>query len=91
MTFLPDVNVWIALAIVQHVNHRKAVSLYESLPEPTLAFCRITQMAFLRLLTNRHVMNSDALAPDEAWRRLDEIHRGIDTIFAAEPELLDET
>jgi hypothetical protein len=31
-------------------------------------FCRITQLGFLRLLTNRHVMQEDVLSPDRTWQ-----------------------
>jgi uncharacterized protein len=33
-----------------------------------LAFCRITQLGFLRLLTNRHVRGDEVITPEEAWR-----------------------
>jgi len=31
-------------------------------------FCRITQLGFLKLLTNRHVMGEEVLSPGDAWR-----------------------
>jgi len=37
-----------------------------------MAFCRISELGFLRLLTNAHVMGSDVLTPLEAWRVYDE-------------------
>jgi uncharacterized protein len=33
-----------------------------------VAFCRITEMGFLRLVTNRHVMGVDVLTQGEAWK-----------------------
>ena len=32
-----------------------------------IAFCRITELGLLRLLTNRHVMAGDVLEPRQAW------------------------
>jgi len=31
-------------------------------------FCRLTQLGFLRLLTNKHVMQEEVMRPDEAWQ-----------------------
>ena len=56
MTYLLDVNVWIALAAERHTHHRVARRWFSNLLDEKLAFCRITQLGFLRLLTNRHVM-----------------------------------
>lgn len=33
-----------------------------------MLFCRITQLGFLRLLTNRRVMGEEVLSPSDAWR-----------------------
>ena len=54
MTYLPDVNVWIALAADKHIHHSVARSWFTKVQDEKLAFCRITQLAFLRLLTNKH-------------------------------------
>jgi predicted nucleic acid-binding protein len=50
---LLDANVWLALAAEAHVHHETATHYWEAAAAPTVAFCRITQMAFLRLLTNK--------------------------------------
>jgi uncharacterized protein len=68
MTYLPDVNVWIALAAEQHKHHAAARGWFKSLQDEKVMFCRITQLGFLRLLTNRHVMQEEVLSPSEAWR-----------------------
>jgi len=88
-TFLPDVNVWIALAVIEHAQHREAIRWFESAPGDTLAFCRVTQMGFLRLLTNRHVMKGDELTPRAAWQCLDRVCQAATPIFASEPALLE--
>lgn len=87
--YLPDVNVWIALSVIEHAHHRQALRWFESTDGHTLAFCRVTQMGFLRLLTNPHVMKNDALTPRAAWQCLDEVYRAIGPILAPEPELLE--
>jgi uncharacterized protein len=62
---LPDVNVWIAAASDRHEHHATARQWFDSTSAP-ICFCRVTQMAFLRLLTNRKVMGEDMLSPAEA-------------------------
>jgi len=47
---LPDVNVWIAAASDRHEHHATARQWFDSASAP-ICFCRVTQMAFLRLLT----------------------------------------
>ena len=90
MTYLPDVNVWIALAAERHIHHRPAGGWFNSLRDEQLAFCRITQMGFLRLLTNKHVMQEDAMNPDAAWEayRILRLDRRIG--YMAEPNQLRE-
>lgn len=70
MTCLPDVNVWIALAVAEHIHHAPATQWFEDSFGDTLAFCRITQMGFLRLLGNRRVMGEGALAASQCWKLL---------------------
>ncbi|MGI8746194.1 MAG: PIN domain-containing protein [Bryobacteraceae bacterium] len=31
-------------------------------------FCRLTQLGFLRLLTNKHVMQEEVMSPGRAWQ-----------------------
>lgn len=85
MTYLPDVNVWIALAVAQHVHHRSAQKWLSETSGDTLAFCRVTQMGLLRLLTNHRVMSSDVFSPEGAWRLLEQIRQNDQVIFVAEP------
>ena len=67
MNCLADVNVWIALAAEKHVHHPAARAWFSNLTDERLAFCRFTQVGFLRLLTNRHVMQEEVMSPDQAW------------------------
>jgi toxin-antitoxin system PIN domain toxin len=67
-TCLPDINVWIALASDRHVHHEAAKSWFAGIEPGGTAFCRVTQMGFLRLTTNRHVMGADVVTQKEAWQ-----------------------
>jgi toxin-antitoxin system PIN domain toxin len=63
---LPDVNVWLALADENHSHHTAAQRYWQSQAAPSVAFCRITMLGFLRLATHRNVL-SRPLSPGEAW------------------------
>ena len=89
MTFLPDVNVWIALTVSGHVHHAAAKTWFDMSADDSITFCRVTQMGFLRLLTNPHVMSGDALTADRAWGLFDALMRDTRIRFAAEPPGLD--
>ena len=68
---LPDSNVWLALALSAHVHHRAARDWLDAIDEPAaVLFCRATQQAFLRLLTNAAVLapyGNPPLTNREAW------------------------
>ena len=72
MTYLPDVNLWIALAAERHTLHRAARHWFSNLQDEKFAFCRLTQLGFLRLLTNKHVMQEEVMRPDQAWEAFTE-------------------
>jgi toxin-antitoxin system PIN domain toxin len=88
---LLDVNVRIALAAERHTHHRVARQWFSNLQDEKLAFCRLTQLGFLRLLTNKHVMQEEVMKPDEAWQayRVLRLDRRIG--YSAEPSELPET
>lgn len=88
MTCFPDVNVWIALSVEQHVHHRTANEWFVH-EESEVALCRITQMGFLRLLTNPRVMSKDALSAKAAWRLLDSYMDHTRVTVAEEPSGLE--
>jgi len=47
---LPDINAWVALASDRHVHHGLARDWFTAMRGAGTAFCRVTQMGFLRLL-----------------------------------------
>ena len=73
MTYLPDVNVWLALAVSAHVHHPIAREWERHVTSGELALCRFTEMGLLRLLTNARVMGDSALTAGEAWKVRDSI------------------
>lgn len=66
MSYFPDVNIWIAIAAAGHLHHRTAKEWFDSIDDP-IVFSRVTQMGFLRLLTNPKVMGGEVLSPEHAW------------------------
>lgn len=66
MTDLPDVNVWLALVDENHARHNKAKEYWEEQSRPKIAFCRVTELGFLRLSTRKDVL-SRPLTRVEAW------------------------
>lgn len=85
MTYLPDVNVWIALAAEQHIHYRVARYWFSNAPNENLAFCRITQLGFLRLLTNKHVMHEEVMRPGLAWQAYHALRSDRRIRYLAEP------
>ena len=87
---LADVNVWIALATERHEYHASARQWFSSLEDEGVAFCRITQMGLLRLLTNQTVMANEVLDPRRAWDSYKSLRRDWRVTFAQEPDGMEE-
>lgn len=49
-------------------HHRIARQWFSDVRNEKLAICRITQLGFLRLLTNGHVMQKECMSPGGAWQ-----------------------
>ncbi len=84
-TLLLDVNVWIALALDSHVHHPQAQAWAASAGDAELAFCRVTQQGYLRLLTNQRVMGPFVLTPEQAWTTYDQTTADRRVVFVSEP------
>jgi len=65
---LLDINVWLALADENHQHHRRARHYWEEESAVRLAFCRVTMLGFLRLVTHPKVMNDQPFSPRQAWQ-----------------------
>ena len=67
MRHLCDANIFIAAAVEDHPHHSIAKSWLDGLGgEDTAEFCRITQAAFLRLISNAAVLKDNAVSNREA-------------------------
>lgn len=87
MADLLDVNVWLALAVEGHPHHDKTVGQWSSFVEPS--FCRMTQLAFLRLLGNQTVMGDSVLTARASMKEYKSLIGSGDVSFAIEPSGLD--
>jgi uncharacterized protein len=68
---LPDINVWLALAIEEHPHHAIARAYWNDLQVSPLAernlwFCRVTMLGLVRLLSQPKVMGDGALSLSQA-------------------------
>lgn len=84
-SYLPDINVWLALVYEGHQHHKIAFKWFEQIENETLYFCRLTQLGFLRLLTQPGVMATEAKTLREAWNIYDILHDDARISFATEP------
>lgn len=87
--FLPDVNVWLALASHRHIHSKICSEWLDSLHSGPVVFCRVSQMGLLRLLTNESVMRSDVLSSKDAWHIYRTILADERISFAPEPFALE--
>lgn len=85
---LCDSNLWLALALSKHVHHGAARRWLNTVTgaRPAL-FCRATQQAFLRLLTNAAVLapyGNPPLTNRQAWQAYDALLTDDRIVFRAE-------
>jgi predicted nucleic acid-binding protein len=80
----PDVNVWLALLLENHVHRRPARAWWQA-SETQIAFTRFTQISVLRLLTTPAAMDGRPLAMAEAWRVHDRLFEDDRVVFYPEP------
>jgi uncharacterized protein len=66
-SYFPDLNVWVALTYQGHRHYGAASSWLAGIVAGTVVFCRVTQVGFLRLLTNAAVMGDDVRTRRQAW------------------------
>ncbi|MEI9814559.1 MAG: TA system VapC family ribonuclease toxin [Acidobacteriota bacterium] len=84
MSYLVDVNVWLALSTPGHPHHEPATQWFGE-SDSKLYFCRVTQMGFLRLVTNPRVMERSVISPERAWTVLSLLLEDSRIAFASEP------
>ncbi len=84
-SFLTDVNVWVALSWARHVHYEAAHVWFDELGPAAALFCRLTQLGFLRMLTNRAVMREDLMSEASAWSVYDRLCDDERVSFVSEP------
>jgi hypothetical protein len=85
ISYLADINVWLALTWGQHPQHLPASRWYSALDHAALLFCRFTMLGFLRLLTNRKVMGGSTVTLTGALQLYDRWRQDPRVEFAPEP------
>ncbi|MBI3414499.1 MAG: PIN domain-containing protein [Verrucomicrobia bacterium] len=86
---LPDANVWLALAFSDHFHHARTSVWFDAQSDGTCAFCRVTQMALLRHLTNTKIMGPFVQSQQDAWKKYDQFAQDPRVIFLPEPATLE--
>jgi toxin-antitoxin system PIN domain toxin len=84
----PDINVWLAIAAPEHIRAPIARGWWEQ-ETRSIAFCRLTQLGFLRLMTTAAVMDGKPLTMTEAWRVYDRLYDDDRVTFISEPPEVD--
>lgn len=85
---LVDVNVWLATVWAGHEHHQVAKKWFDQ-EEDDLAFCRVTQMALLRMLTNKAITGLEALSRRGAWELFGNLVGDPRIRFLTEPQGLE--
>jgi uncharacterized protein len=85
---LLDVGVWLAAVWGRHVHNPVAADWF-SREADGIAFCRVTQMGLLRLLSNPAIMGADVIERSQAWRTYDQLWADERVVWADEPAELD--
>ncbi len=85
----PDVNVWLALLLGDHLHHRRVAEWWRAEPNG-IGFCRFTQTSLLRLLTTAAATNNQPLTLAGAWAAYDRISEDDRVVFLPEPAAIEE-
>jgi hypothetical protein len=84
-----DTNVWLALVWGRHSHSEAARDWFDQSEDEQSLFCRFTQLALLRLLTNKSVMGKDVKTMAAAWEIYDQCLTDERIAFLAEPHGID--
>ena len=88
-TKLLDANVWLALVYSGHTHHHRAAAWFNQQQDETCVFCRITQLAILRHLTNSKIMGPFVQTQRSALDTFDTLQQDPRVLFYEEPAHLD--
>lgn len=70
-SYLPDLNVWLALSWANHTHSRAAWTWFSGQEHGRFIFCRFTQVGLLRLLATSAIMGEDVQTIGQAWKVYD--------------------
>lgn len=87
---LLDVGVWLAAVWGRHARHADARSWFDE-QERALAFCRVTQMSLLRLVSNPSIMREDVMTRSQSWNLVDRLLADDRVVQLDEPQSLELT
>ncbi|MDR3690337.1 MAG: PIN domain-containing protein [Fimbriimonas sp.] len=90
---LADTNIWLALALSGHEHHARVSEWIRQLSSEPIAFCRMTQVSTLRLLTTRAVFTPFGIPPlsnGQAWEIYRRFRADSRVVFVLEPPELDD-
>ena len=86
---LVDANVWLALAVDAHFHHATAKAWFEGQSDESCAFCRNTQLALLRHLTNSKNMGADNVqSQQQVWQAYERLVADSRVVYLDEPPAL---
>lgn len=85
---LLDVGVWLAAVWGRHAAHTAVRAWFDG-QDADLAFCRVTQMSLLRLLSNDGIMRGDVLTRDDCWDVIDSLRADERVVHVEEPPQLE--
>jgi len=87
---LPDVNIWLALALSGHSHHQAARTWLDGQEaQDSIFFCRSTQQGLVRLLTTNEVLACYGIPPltnRAAWAVVESFMEDDRIAFANEPD-----
>jgi predicted nucleic acid-binding protein len=81
----PDINVWLAIAAPEHVHAAIARRWWEQ-ETGIIAFSRLTQLGFLRLMTTAAAMDGKPLTITAAWRVYDRLYEDDRVTLSRNPQ-----
>lgn len=85
----PDVNVWLALMMADHVHREAAKYWWQADESDAIGFSRVTQISVLRLLTTSAAMNGHPLNMSQAWHAYDRLFEDTRVCMIPEPAQLE--
>lgn len=88
---LLDVNVWVALSVIDHPFHARALHYWQNEAAESLIFCRTTALGLVRVCTIKTTMGGVPLSPAKAWGTYRGWRNHSGVVLIEEPGLLEAT